>query len=371
MRLEKISLINFKNYIDVTLSFPNDINCFVGLNGSGKTNLLDAIHYLAITKSAFNSIDNQNIRHGQNSFFSIIGEFQWQEKQYTVQCSFQEKQKKLIKINQIAYDKISEHIGKIPMVLIHPNDTDIIRGGSEGRRKLFDAVQSQIDRSYLSDLIQYNHALKQRNSLLKKFNESRNIDYDQLEPYDNLIIEISKTIYNRRKQFVALFLPFFEKHYKNLSDDQEILALDYKSDVKLAEFEKAFKGNIDKDVMLSRTNIGIHKDDYPFLINNRPLKKFGSQGQQKTFIIALKLAQYDIMKTLIGHKPLLLLDDIFDKLDDHRIKKLMEMLYNNEFGQIFVTDARPERTRQIFESLSVDISIFHINDGRLVGDSKI
>lgn len=361
MRLENISLKQFKNYEDLALNFANDIICFVGKNGSGKTNMLDAIHYLSISKSAFNAIDNQNIKHGHN-FFSIRGTFRRGKKKYNVQCSLQRKQRKLLKLNDKPYAKITEHIGKFPVVLINPNDTDIIRDGSETRRKFIDSILSQIDPAYLSQLIRYNHALKQRNALLKQFSEQGIKDEDILQPYDQIIITLAMEIHQKRKSYTSEFTRLFEAHYQNLAGTKEKVSMTYQSDVEKPTFTEEFKGSLQKDILLARTNMGIHKDDYGFYIDSYSIKKFGSQGQQKSYVIALKLAQFDIIKSEKGYKPILLLDDIFDKLDELRIKKLMEMLIEDKFGQIFVTDARSERTQTIFAEIASKLTIFEIED---------
>lgn len=362
MHLENISLQHFKNYQTLELQFPKEINCFVGENGSGKTNLLDAIHYLSLTKSAFNPIDSQNIQHDEN-YFAIRGRFQIDSREYTVGCSLRQKQKKVVKLNQKPYEKISEHIGKFPLVLINPHDTDMIRGGSEARRKFFDSVISQVNPTYLSHLIQYNHGLKQRNALLKQFADAGSTDEDLLTPYNQIILELGKEIHRERNRFTDTFVPIFDWHYKTLTDEKERTAIIYTSDLDHTDFETRFKNNLNKDLVLTRTGLGIHKDDYIFNIENHPLKKFGSQGQQKSFVIALKLAQYDIVREIKGFKPLLLLDDIFDKLDDLRINKLMLMLKEGRFGQIFVTDARPERTTAIFQDLREDMDLFLVEKG--------
>lgn len=364
MHLEKIGLNNFKNYTELELAFPNKINCFVGVNGSGKTNLLDAIHYLSLTKSAFNSVDTQNIHHDED-FFAVRGDFMIDKKINKVQCSLQKRQKKTIKIGGNPYDKISEHIGKFPVVLTHPNDTDLIREGSETRRKFFDSTISQINRKYLEYLIRYNHALKQRNSQLKHFSEKNYFDADLLAPYDKLLETLGEYIYQERSLFTQSFLPFFEKQYQYLSDKKEVTSINYNSDLSTDNYTALFANSLKKDLILNRTNVGIHKDDFEFKIENHPIKKFGSQGQQKSFILALKLAQFEQMSTEKGYKPILLLDDVFDKLDDNRIDKLMKILSGKSFGQIFITDARPERTKTIFKKLKNEMSIFYIEKGKV------
>ncbi len=364
MHLEKIGLNNFKNYTELELEFSNNINCFVGVNGSGKTNLLDAIHYLSLAKSAFNSVDSQNIKHATD-FFSVRGSFLIDKKTNKVQCSLQKRQKKSLKLDDILYDKISEHIGKFPVVLTHPNDTDLIREGSDIRRRFFDSTISQINKKYLASLIRYNHALKQRNSQLKHFSEKNYFEADLLVPYDKLLETLGQYIYEERKLFTQNFIPFFEKQYQRLSDKKEITSIHYNSDLSADNYSAIFANSLKKDLVLNRTNVGIHKDDFEFKIEDYPIKKFGSQGQQKSFILALKLAQFEQMSAEKGYKPLLLLDDVFDKLDDHRIRKLMKILSGKSFGQIFITDARPERTKSIFKKLKNEMRIFYINKGKI------
>ncbi len=363
MHLESIRLSNFKNYASANLEFSRDINCFLGKNGSGKTNLLDAVFYLSFTKSAFQTQDAQCVLHNEQ-FFSIKGSFNLDEKERVVLCGLQTGKKKLVKLDDKPYKKASEHIGKFPIVLIAPNDTDVIRGTSEDRRKFFDAIISQVDTPYLQNLIQYNHALKQRNSLLKQFAERDYFDKDLLEPFDEKLITLGNEIYKIRKAFLSSFQDMVKSHYQNLSEGSEDIDLLYESH--FAEDVRArFAENQKKDLILKRTNVGIHKDDFPFLMGGLPIRKFGSQGQQKSYLISLKLANFDYLLDKKEVKPLLLLDDIFDKLDDLRIAKLIEMVASDKFGQIFVTDARPERTRSMFEKIDQDVRMFHIEDNVL------
>lgn len=364
MHLENISLVNFKNYTELFLNFSPKINCFTGPNGSGKTNLLDAIHYLSITKSAFNSIDQQNILHNA-PYFMIQGNFLLSEKNYSIQCVQKAGQKKIFKNNKNPYGKISEHVGKFPVVLIAPDDTDIIKESSESRRKFLDSIISQIDPVYLENLMEYNHYLKQRNCLLKDFASRNYFDGDLIEPYDKKIIFLGRKIFLIREKFIQDFQPVFKEHYKNLTEGKEATDIKYQSDLQEDHFEKTFYLNKKKDLLLQRTTSGIHKDDLVFEIDKYPLRKLGSQGQQKSFVIALKLAQFDIIKSYKNSPPLLLLDDIFDKLDDQRIAKLIEMVSMGRFGQLFITDARPERTNQIFSNLSVEKKIFTVTDGKV------
>lgn len=365
MHLENIKASNFKNYEDVELEFSEQINCFVGENGSGKTNLLDAIHYLSLTKSAFNAIDLQSVRHDCD-FFMIKGDFTLNGNKETILCNFRNGQKKVVKRNGKPYDKLSEHIGSFPTVIIAPDDQAIIREGGEVRRRFFDGLLSQIDRDYLENLIRYHRALRQRNALLKIFAERNYLDADLLEPYDRELASTGATIYASRKTFAAAFLPTLNRVYTEISGGREETGMNYISDLENDHFNARFRSELQKDLAMQRTAAGIHRDDFEFLIDGFPLKKYGSQGQQKSFVVALKLAQFDALKAKKGFKPILLMDDIFDKLDDARIGALMEMVAGKAFGQLFVTDARPERTNQIFEKIPGARKIIKISNGRVL-----
>ncbi len=369
MFIKKINLINFKNYAETDISFSSQINIFTGPNGSGKTNLLDAIYCLSLTKSAFSSSESNSVKHQEN-FFSILGLFYKNEKDYAVQYDLA-GQKKTFRLNKNPYEKLSEHIGAFPVVLVTPYDTDVIREGSEERRKFFDAIISQLDNLYLSELIRYNHLLKQRNSLLKQFAEKNTIDKELIDSYNYQLLKSGRIIYEKRKAFIELLIPVFEKHYFNLSDERETPALVYESQVEDKEFEQKFKQNLNKDILLQRTGMGIHKDEYTFTLDGYAVKGYGSQGQQKSFIIALKLAHFDIIKNDKKIKPILLLDDIFDKLDDIRINKLMEMVAQDAFGQLFITDARPEHTEKIVGHLNAEIRIFKIENGVVTAEKQL
>ena len=354
----------FKNFNEVDLEFSSNLNCFLGPNGTGKTNLLDAIHYLSITKSATNNVDQQNV-NWQENYFSIKGEFKKGKKTHKVVCAILPGQKKSFKVDGSDYEKLSEHIGLFPIVLVAPNDTDIIREGNEARRKYFDSVLSQIDQAYLAILIEYNQYLKQRNSLLKNFSESGKVDNDLLGTYDLQLIRLGTLIFEKRLAFSKDYLPIFIQHYEELTNGKEEVSIRYKSQYSDGEIERAYSNSVKKDIALQRTTVGIHRDGYDFEIKGNSLKKAGSQGQQKSFLISLKLTQFDIIKKEKGFKPILLLDDIFDKLDDHRISKLMEMVVEESFGQIFITDARPERTNKILEDAQLEASIFSLEENKV------
>lgn len=363
MHLESIRLANFKNYESAQLEFSPQVNCFLGANGSGKTNLLDAIYYLAITKSSEQSQDQLCIKH-EEAFFSVKGKVNFGKKTEEVFCALELGRKKVIRLDSVPYKKAREHVGKIPIVLIAPNDTDVIRGASDERRKFFDAILSQTDPIYLQNLISYNHALKHRNSLLKRFAEQNTFDADLLEPFTLKLIELGQYIFDKRKEALEFFKPLLTDHYQNISDGGEGVDIQYQSHF-AEDIQQNFKASLQKDLALKRTNVGIHKDDFDFLMEERPIKKFGSQGQQKSFLISLKLANYDFLKEQKGKEPILLLDDIFDKLDDSRISKLIEMVASDQFGQIFITDARPERSIGFFEKLFIDSHFYLVHNGQV------
>ena len=278
----------------------------------------------------------------------------------TITISLQRGQKKAVLRDKKAYERISEHIGRFPVVMLSPNDTDIIRDGSEERRKFFDGVMAQLDAEYLENLLQYNRLLLQRNSLLKQFSERNYTDDLLLDVYSDPLVEVSLKLYQARNQFITAFLPIFKKHYNTLSDAREDVEMIYESEVGAEHFTQIFRKNRQRDLAAQRTTMGTHKDDFIFEINGFTLRKFGSQGQQKSFVIALKLAQFEMLTKVKGFPPLLLLDDIFDKLDDRRIQQLITMMVDGTFSQVFITDARPERTRQLLDNLGVEVKYFEI-----------
>lgn len=373
MHLEKLSLTNFKNYEDGRYVFGRQVNVIVGPNGSGKTNLLDAVYFLALSKSAFQSQDALSILHDAD-YMILDGTFREgapeHEHHVQITISIQRGQRKVLLADKKPYERVSEHIGRFPVVLMAPNDTDLVREHSEERRHFFDGVLSQLDADYLRDFLQYQQVLKQRNSLLKLFAERQHVDYDLLDTYDDPLLELSARIHARRQRFIGEFLPIFRRHYAYLSDDRETVTIRYESEVGESNFAEDFRRNRPRDLAAQRTTTGIHKDDYAFEIGSRDgaaqsmgsvaLKKFGSQGQQKTFVIALKLAQFDQLEAQKNIKPILLLDDIFDKLDDKRIGKLIQCMDEGMFGQLFITDARPERTRELLATVVADVRFFEI-----------
>jgi len=342
MILKSLRLTNFKNHPESTFDFESGVNCILGKNGKGKTNLLDAIYYLSFTKSGVGSQDRLAISHEQRAF-TIFGKYS----EGTIAIQYEKSRPKSLKIDGREPEKLSDVIGEVPLVMVLPDDTSMIKEGSDERRKFFDGALSQLDRDYLESLINYNKLLKQRNSLLKQ-NENRRIDYQLVETYDDQLIPLAKKISSRRQELKEIFLPYLKKNYADLHDQEEAPGLNFKSQVG-DDFARLFKNNFHKDQIMQRTLLGSHKDDFEFMLDDEPIKKFGSQGQQKTFIIALKLALYDFLKEKTNKKPLLLLDDIFDKLDDGRIHLLVSLLRDHErFGQIFITDARKDRSKELF-----------------------
>jgi len=366
MWLKNLNLLNFKNYDEANLTFLPSVNAFTGANGSGKTNLLDAIHYLSLCKSYFNPIDSQQIKQGKD-WFMVQGDFKRSGMDETVSCSLKRNQKKVFKKNKKEYSRLADHIGQFPLVMISPYDTAIVMEGSEERRKFMDNVISQTDPHYLDRLIAYNRCLLQRNSLLKQTGQGSTLDPGLMEVLDMQLVENGTFIFNHRMQFIEQFQPEFDRHYAFISGNAEQVKLEYDSQLGETDFETLLKSAADRDRLLERTSSGIHRDDLLFTIHEgMPLKKFGSQGQQKSFLIALKLAQYTYLNQRKGFKPLLLMDDIFDKLDEQRVHQLMEVVSREEFGQLFITDTDEGRIRRIFQTIDVDLNVFRIQRGAVV-----
>ncbi len=359
MYLKKLSLFNFKNFDEANFEFEDTINCFVGKNGVGKTNVLDAIYHLSFGKSYFNTLAIQNIKHGED-FFVVDGVFEKQERTESILCSLKKGQKKILKRNGKIYEKFSDHLGFIPLVIISPTDADLIREGSETRRKFIDSVISQLDSQYLQELIQYQKVLSQRNALLKYFAVNRVFETGTLEIYNEQLDAFGRNIFKKRKEFLNDFIPIFNSFYQNISNSAETVQLEYESQLENQDLLSLLQENINKDRALQYTSVGIHKDDLSFNISNYPIKKFGSQGQQKSFLIALKLAQFEFVKKQSGEKPILLFDDIFDKLDETRVAKIVTMVDNDDFGQIFISDTHSDRTENIVKSTHQSYKIFNL-----------
>ncbi|MEO8762327.1 MAG: DNA replication/repair protein RecF [Bacteroidia bacterium] len=359
MYLKQLSILNFKNYAETSVQFHPKLNCFTGVNGMGKTNLLDAIYYLSFCKSCFNTIDSQNILFDQD-FFMLQGLFDNGVEIDEVYCGIKRAQKKVFKRNKKEYEKLSDHIGLFPLVMISPADTNLITGGSDQRRRFIDGIISQFDKLYLDNLMHYNHILQQRNALLKHFSITRSFDSIGLEVWDEQLVVYGSYIHDAREVFLKEFIPVFENYYKLIAENNEQVHLQYVSTIQ-RDYKAALQAAIKKDCAIEHTTIGVHRDDLEFLLNENPIKKFASQGQQKTYLLALKLAQYEFIKNKKGVKPLLLLDDIHDKLDANRFKKLIDIVSSNQFGQIFITDTHTERMQQLFAN-NLERKIFKVED---------
>ncbi|MDD3722443.1 MAG: DNA replication and repair protein RecF [Lutibacter sp.] len=359
MHLQKITLVNFKNFEFLTYDFQEKINCFVGNNGVGKTTVLDAIYYLSFAKSYFNPAATQNIKHSEE-FFMIEGEYQINDKIDNVVCSLKRGNKKVVKRNGKNYEKFSEHIGFLPLVIISPGDSDLIVEGSDTRRKFMDNVISQSDKLYLQTIIKYNKVLAQRNSLLKYFAANRTFDALNLKVYDEQLESYGNVIFKKRTEFLEVFIPIFKERYAAISSSKEQVSLVYKTQLDEGNLLALFAQNMERDRVLQYTSVGIHKDDLSFEIDGYPIKKFGSQGQQKSYLIALKLAQFDFIKSQANIKPILLLDDIFDKLDDLRVEQLINLVNNDEFGQLFISDTHKQRTEDVVKKTNQPYKIFQL-----------
>ncbi|CAI8167817.1 MAG: DNA replication and repair protein RecF [Polaribacter sp. SA4-10] len=359
MYLQKISLVNFKNIESKTFEFQDKINCFVGNNGVGKTNVLDAIYYLSFAKSYFNSVAVQNIKHGEG-FFMVEGDYLLNNRPEKIVCSLKRGQMKVLKRNGKNYEKFSEHIGELPLVIISPADRDLVTEGSDTRRKFIDGVISQQNKKYLNDLISYNKVLSQRNALLKYFAANRTFDALNLAVYDEQLADYGSRIYTVRKSFLEEFIPIFNQKYEVISGDKESVNLIYKSQLHDHSMLEALQNSLEKDKVIQYTTAGIHKDDLSFEIGDYSIKKFGSQGQQKSYLIALKLAQFQFIRQQSEVTPILLLDDIFDKLDENRVSQIVELVNNDEFGQIFITDTHHERTENILKQSNKPYHIFNL-----------
>lgn len=367
MFIKQLALLNFKNYLEINLDFSPKINCFTGNNGVGKTNLLDAIYYLSFCKSNFNPIDSQNILNDED-FFMIQGYYLRKNMEENIQVGVKRGQKKTIKRNKKEYTTFSEHIGLLPLVMKSPADSDFIHLGSEERRKLPDSVISQFDAGYLDALIQYNRILTQRNKLLKQHQAASQQLTFQI--YDEQLAGKAEEIYTKRKTFIEEITPVFQTYYRKISLDREQVSFLYESHLSQGDLAKQLESNFQKDIVLQYTSKGIHRDDLQLLLNNQPIRKFGSQGQQKTFLIALKLAQYQFIREKTGLRPILLLDDIFDKLDNDRVERIIKIVTTEEFGQIFITDTNPERISKLLEADRQAHRLFHIDEAgiRIMND---
>ena len=364
MTLNHITILNYKNIKEAELDFSPNINCFVGTNGEGKTNVLDAIYFLSFTKSATNAIDSQNVRHGEE-FFMIQGQYELNGNKEEVSCGLKLHQKKQFKRNKKAYTKLSEHIGLLPLILVSPNDHELILGGSDERRKFMDIVISQYNPSYINLLMRHNAALQQRNTLLKQEEEP---DVEIMNAYEEVMASCGEQIFKLRNEFITDFIPVFQDYYARISGNHEKVGLEYISHCQRGPLLEVIQRDRAKDRIMGYSLHGIHKDDLVMTLGDYPIKREGSQGQNKTYLISLKLAQFNFLKQT-GSKttPLLLLDDIFDKLDANRVEQIINLASDEAFGQLFITDTNRENLDRILERSQGDYKIFTVEGGVING----
>ena len=365
MILEKLSLLNYKNITETTLELSSKMNCFIGHNGAGKTNVLDAVYYLSFCHSASNPVDSQVIRHGQE-FLMLEGVYtddrQADMERLTINCGMKRGQKKHFKRDKKEYRRLSEHIGLIPIVMVSPDDTSLIGGGSEERRRLMDVVIAQINRTYMDALNRYNKALQQRNTLLKQEEEP---DAEMMGIFEEQMALAGEEVFRQRTLFAEQMTPLFQQFYERISGGHEQVSLNYVSHCQRGPLLEVIQRDRWKDRAVGYSLHGIHRDDIEIMLGERLMKREGSQGQQKTFVISLKLAQFELLKQVTQTTPLLLLDDIFDKLDSRRVEQIVSLVSGNNFGQIFITDTNREHLDQILTTSSHDYKIYHVNDGEI------
>ncbi len=359
MIIRTLSLTNFKNHKTQSLEFSPQINGFVGNNGVGKTNLLDALHYLSVGKSFLGNSDLNNISSGEE-FFTIEAEVNDGEKDTMIRIQQAKDSKKIIKKNGKPYERMADHVGFVPSVLISPYDSNLISDSGDSRRRFLDAMISQTDSGYLHNLIQYQKTVQQRNALLKMFAKNRYYDAESLEIYDEPLNKYGTALFHKRLEFTRAIVPLIQHYYEIISGGKEQISVVYDSDLLQADFADLLSESLEKDRMLTYTSKGIHKDDLVFQMNGSLMKKTASQGQQKSFLIALKLSQMNRIKEITGKTAILLLDDIFDKLDDSRVSHLIALVNQEHFGQIFITDTDRQRTENVVKKISDHSSIFEI-----------
>jgi DNA replication and repair protein RecF len=365
MYLKKLSLTNFKNYELNELEFSPKINCFVGNNGVGKTNILDAIHYLSLTKSFFNNIDSISVRHGEE-YFIVQGTFVRNGEEDQIYCAFQKQKQKLLKRNGKEYQKLSDHVGRYPVVMISPADSALITEGSEDRRRFMNKIISQYNSEYLDSVLRYSKVIQQRNKLLKDINASGKSDPDILSVWDAQLVKYGSYVYDERNILVSELIPVFQEYYSMISAGKENVKLQYRSHLSDGDFADALVKSLTKDRYLEYTTVGVHKDDLLLEMNDYSVKSLGSQGQQKSYLVALKLAKFDYIKRKAGFSPILLLDDIFDKFDAERVEQIIRLVGNHRFGQIFITDTQENRLQDILSALDTDYKLFRIADNGIV-----
>lgn len=362
MILKRISVLNYKNLEQVELNFSAKLNCFFGQNGMGKTNLLDAVYFLSFCKSAGNPIDSQNIRHDQD-FFVIQGFYEAPDgTPEEIYCGMKRRSKKQFKRNKKEYGRLSDHIGFLPLVMVSPADSELIAGGSDERRRFMDVVISQYDKEYLEALIRYNKALLQRNTLLKS---EVPVEEDLFLIWEEAMAQAGEVVYRKREAFIREFIPIFQSFYSFISQDKEQVGLSYDSHARDASLLEVLKGSRERDKIMGFSLKGVHKDELNMLLGEFPIKREGSQGQNKTYLVALKLAQFDFLKRTGSAVPLLLLDDIFDKLDASRVEQIVKLVAGDSFGQIFITDTNREHLDRILYNVGSDYKMFRVEKGEI------
>ena len=368
MILEKLSLINYKNIPTTALELSSKMNCFIGHNGVGKTNVLDAVYFLSFCHSATNPVDSQVIRHNQD-FMMLEGVYSMENEkpetdseELTISCGMKRGTKKHFKRNKKEYKRLSEHIGLIPLVMVAPDDTLLIEGGSEERRRLMDVVIAQQDRLYMESLNRYNKALAQRNTLLKQDEEP---DIDVMALFEEQMAAEGERIFHRRTAFVEELIPLFQSFYERISGGREQVSLSYQSHCQRGPLLEVIQRDRFKDRAIGYSLHGVHRDDLEMLLDGHPMKRVGSQGQLKTYVIALKLAQFELLKHSMPTEPILLLDDIFDKLDAERVEQIVKLVGGNDFGQIFITDTNRDHLDKILRTSSLDYKLFHVDNGEV------
>ena len=369
MFIRGIQLYQFKNYSRQELSFDKKVNCLVGENGVGKTNFLDAIYYTCISKSYFNNKEARNILF-DCEFFRIDARIEEEGELKKLSLLYANGSKKELAIDEVKYERLSEHVGRFPVIIITPDDNQLILGGSEDRRRFMDVLLSQMDRQYLHYLQIYNRQLTQRNAALKRFAEMGHFDRAMLKAYEVPMAEATAYITEKRKELIASIEPLFQKLYAQISNEKELVSLKYSSDVYRVDMLEVFEQNLNIDRNIRRTSFGLHRDDMLFEMDGYQVKRFSSQGQQKSFLIALKLAQTELLEKISGKKPILLLDDIFDKLDEHRGKHLLEFILNPDFGQVFISDTSRDRIEKQFAGNLDQVEIFNVEKGKIYAEER-